>query len=69
MNLLKGLITDKQLWGEYEGNWLRLKSHYVNGPAFGGPVGTAHAFGEFLQDQLRTTSVLFGTETKRLFES
>ncbi|MGA2860805.1 MAG: serine hydrolase domain-containing protein [Steroidobacteraceae bacterium] len=69
LNLLKGLITDKQLWGEYEGNWLRLQSHYVNGPAFGGLVGTAHAFGEFLQDQLRTTSVLFGTETKRLFES
>ncbi|MGC2461932.1 MAG: serine hydrolase domain-containing protein [Steroidobacteraceae bacterium] len=57
------------LLGTIVEHWLRLKSHYVNGPAFGGLVGTAHVCGEFLQDQLRTTSVLLGTETKRLFES
>lgn len=69
MNLVKGFITDRRLWGGYQGNWLRLKSHYVNGPSFGGLVGTARAFGRFLQDQLQTTSVLFATESRRLFES
>ncbi len=69
MNLIKGFITDSKLWDAYEGNWLRLKSHYVNGPAFGGLVGTARGFSRLLQDQLRTASVLFGPETKRLLET
>lgn len=47
MNLLKGFVTDRKFWGEYEGKWLGMKSHYVNGPAFGGLVGTARAFGRF----------------------
>ena len=69
MNLVKGFVTDSKFWGEYEGKWLRLKSHHLNGPAFGGLVGTARAFSRFLQDQLRTESVLFGLETKRLLET
>lgn len=69
MNLMKGFVTDSKFWGGYEGNWLRLKSHHLNGPAFGGLVGTARAFARFLQDQLRTESVLFGRETKRLLET
>jgi D-alanyl-D-alanine carboxypeptidase len=69
MNLLKGLVTDSKFWGDYEGNWLRLKSHYLNGPAFGGLVGTTRGFGRFLQDQLRTKSSLFGPETQRLLET
>ena len=69
MNLLKGFVTDRKLWGEYEGKWLQLKSHYVNGAAFGGLVGTARGFGRFLQDQLRTQSVLLGPEAKRLLET
>jgi D-alanyl-D-alanine carboxypeptidase len=69
MNLVKGFVTDSTFWDEYEGNWLRLRSHYINGPAFGGLVGTARAFSRFLQDQVRTESVLFGLETKRLLET
>ena len=69
MNLLKGFVTDSKFWGEYEGKWLRLKSHYLNGPAFGGLVGTTRGFSCFLQDQLRTESVLFGLDTKRLLET
>ena len=67
MNLVKGLITDKKVWGKYEGNWIQVKSHYVNGPAFGGLIGAAQAVSRFLQVQLRESSVLFGQETKRLF--
>jgi D-alanyl-D-alanine carboxypeptidase len=68
-NLLKGFVTDSRFWGEYEGNWLRLKSHHLNGSAFGGLVGTARGFSRFLQDQLRTKSVLLSAATKRLLET
>jgi D-alanyl-D-alanine carboxypeptidase len=67
LNLVKGLVTDRKMWGRYEGNWLQVNHHYVNGPAFGGLVGSAQAFSLLLQDQLRESSVLFGQETKRLF--
>ncbi len=69
MNLLKGFVTDRKFWGGYEGNWLQLKAHYLNGPAFGGLVGSARSFGHFLQDQLRDQSVLFNAHTKRLLET
>ncbi len=69
MNLLKPLLTDRQFWGEYEGIWLSFNHHYLNGPAFGGLIGTASAFSLFLQDQLREESVLFGQKTKELLET
>lgn len=69
MNLVKGFFIDSKFVGDYEGHWLRLKSHYLNGPAFGGLIGTARGFSRFLQDQLRAESVLFGMETKRLLET
>jgi CubicO group peptidase (beta-lactamase class C family) len=67
MNLLKGLLTDRAVWGEYAGKWLSLRSSYVNGPGFGGLVGSSRAFGRFLQDQLGEESRLFGADTRRLF--
>ena len=69
MNLVKGFVIDRKFLGSYEGQWLRLNSHYLNGPAFGGLIGTARGFSRFLQDQLRPKSVLFGLETKRLLET
>lgn len=69
MNLVKGFVIDRKFLGSYEGQWLRLNSHYLNGPAFGGLIGTARGISRFLQDQLRTKSVLFGLETKRLLET
>ena len=69
MNLVKGFVIDSKFVGGYEGHWLRLNSHYLNGPSFGGLIGTARGFSRFLQDQLRTESVLFGLETKRLLET
>jgi D-alanyl-D-alanine carboxypeptidase len=68
-NLMKSFITDRKFWGGYEGNWLRLKSLYPNGPSFGGLVGTARSFTCFLQDQLRTRSVLVDNETRQLLET
>ena len=67
MNLLKGLLIDLELTGAYEGRWLRIQPHYVNGPAFGGLIGTARAFGKFLADQLRPASALFDAPTRAMF--
>lgn len=69
MNLVKGFVIDRKYVADYEGHWLRLNSHYLNGPAFGGLIGTARGFSRLLQDQLRTESVLFAPQTKRLLET
>jgi D-alanyl-D-alanine carboxypeptidase len=66
MNLLKGFVTDKKVWGSYEGKWLQIRSHYVNGPAFGGLVGSIQSFGRLLQDQLKESSSLLTQKTKEL---
>lgn len=67
MNLAKRLLIDRELIGDYEGRWLRIEPHYLNGPAFGGLVGTARGFGKFLQDELRPRSTLFDNPTRQLF--
>jgi CubicO group peptidase (beta-lactamase class C family) len=67
MNLAKRFLIDRALIGDYEGRWLHIHDHYLNGPAFGGLVGTARGFGKFLQDQLRPHSTLFNDTTRQLF--
>jgi CubicO group peptidase (beta-lactamase class C family) len=64
MNLFKGFLIDGELIGDYEGRWLRIEPHYLNGPAVGGLVGTARGFGKFLEDQLRGHSVLLDDTTR-----
>jgi D-alanyl-D-alanine carboxypeptidase len=66
LNLLKGLLIDRTLVGEYAGRWLEIRGHFLNGPAFGGLVGTARAFAVFLMDQLRPRSVLLGQAARAL---
>lgn len=66
-NLLKRWLFDPDLIGEYDGRWLRIESHYPNGSAFGGLIGTARGFALFLQDQLRPHSVLFGDASRAAF--
>ena len=67
MNVIKSLMIDRELIGEYTGRWLQIRDHYLNGPAFGGLVGSALGFGKFLRDQLREHSRLFGDTTRALF--
>jgi D-alanyl-D-alanine carboxypeptidase len=67
MNLAKRLLIDREFIGDYEGPWLRIEPHYLNGPAFGGLVGTARGFGKLLQDELRPQSALFDRATRDLF--
>jgi D-alanyl-D-alanine carboxypeptidase len=58
LNLVKRLVIDPAYIDRYDGRWLRLHHHYVNGPAFGGLVGTAAAFGRLLQENLGPTSAI-----------
>ena len=69
MNLAKGFVTDKKVWGGYEGNWLHIKDVYVNGPPFGGAIGSAKAFSTILQDLLAKRSVLLSEDSKSLLFS
>jgi D-alanyl-D-alanine carboxypeptidase len=67
LNLMKRLVVDRDLVGGYEGTWLHLRDHYVNGAAFGGLVGSGTGFAKFLQDQLRPRSRLFGDAMRQQF--
>ena len=67
MNLVKGALIDRDLVGDYAGRWLAIRSHYLNGSAFGGLVGSVRGFGKFLQDQLRDRSVLLANATRQMF--
>jgi len=66
MNAVKGFLLDDWVWQEYEGGWLRINDVYLNGPAFGGAVGSASAFGRILQDLLSEHSVLLSDASKKL---
>jgi D-alanyl-D-alanine carboxypeptidase len=67
MNVVKRLVIAREWIGGYEGPWLHLRDHYVNGAAFGGLVGSARGVGKFLRDQLRPHSTLFPDTTRQLF--
>lgn len=69
MNLVKGFLLDSKFWNGYEGHWLKIENINLNGPSFGGLVGTGRGFARFLQDQLHPESVLLEPETKRLLET
>jgi D-alanyl-D-alanine carboxypeptidase len=66
-NLTKGLLIDRALVGRRSGAWIEIKPHQLNGPAFGGLVGTARGFGKFLSDQLRPRSAIFGDAARAQF--
>jgi D-alanyl-D-alanine carboxypeptidase len=68
-NLAKSFVTDKAVWGDYEGNWLHIKDVYVNGPSFGGAIGSAKSFSKILQDLLAEQSILLSENSKRLLYS
>lgn len=69
LGLLMPLVTDERIWAEPEGAWARFEHLYMNGPAYGGLVGTARGYAKFLQDMLRPQSRLLGNDARRLFFS
>jgi CubicO group peptidase (beta-lactamase class C family) len=67
LGLFLYLMMDKALLAETEAGRFRIRPVYMNGTAYGGLIGTARGFARFLQDQLRTTSILFDAGAKTLF--
>ena len=69
MNLFGRFFIDGNLLGEYEGSWLHIKNVYLNGPSFGGAIGSAAAFSKILQDLLSEQSKLLNEQSKQLLYS
>jgi CubicO group peptidase (beta-lactamase class C family) len=68
LNLVKGFVIDRAHIGAYEGAWLAIRPHYVNGPAFGGLIGASVAFGTWLRDLLGESRTLPPAAQAWLFE-
>jgi len=66
INLMRPFLLDRRFTGEGAGRWLEIRPHRVNGPAFGGIVGSARGFATFLQDQLRGRSRVLGGRARAL---
>lgn len=66
MNVFGRFFIDAQVLGEYEGGWLHIHNVYMNGPAYGGVVGTPKAFAKILQDLLGDQSKLLGLQGKAM---
>jgi CubicO group peptidase (beta-lactamase class C family) len=67
LNFFKSFMVDAKFFGEYEDGWLHVNEHYLNGPAFGGMVGSGRSLAIFLQDLLRDQPILFSSKTRDLF--
>jgi D-alanyl-D-alanine carboxypeptidase len=68
LNLVKRFVIDDEYIDRYDGPWLKIRPHYVDGAAFGGLIGTTAGFGRLLQDQLDTSRVLPREAQTWLFE-
>jgi D-alanyl-D-alanine carboxypeptidase len=69
LNLLKRFLIDDEFIDRYDGPWLKIRPHYVDGAAFGGLIGTTTGFGALLEDQLGTSRVLPREAQAWLFET
>lgn len=65
LNLIKSFLLKDITWGEYEDSWLHINNVYLNGPAFGGAIGSAKAFSRILQSLLSENTVLLGSKVKQ----
>lgn len=62
-----GLLMDRAATFEgREGAWQSFRPYYMNGPAYGGLIGTADGFARYLQALLDTASVLLTPASKAL---
>jgi D-alanyl-D-alanine carboxypeptidase len=59
LGLFLYFMMDKTLIEGTKSGWFGLRPVYMNGPAYGGLIGTARGFAKFLQDQLRAKPILF----------
>ncbi len=66
-NIILGLLIKKSKYMTLkEGNWKPFKNIYVNGPSYGGLIGTPVSLVKYIQDLLKNNSVLLSKEYKDL---
>ncbi|NOS83878.1 MAG: beta-lactamase family protein [Ignavibacteria bacterium] len=67
LNILLGFFIDKsEFMSDSHGAWKPFNNYYVNGPYYGGLIGTSGALMKYLQSLMADNSVLLGNESKRL---
>jgi CubicO group peptidase (beta-lactamase class C family) len=67
VNILLGLFIEKSKYmGPPEGKWKPFNAYYVNGPAYGGLIGTANAFVRYLQELLKPDCLLLSNRYKEI---
>ncbi len=66
-NLILGFFLDKsKFMGKVTGKWRSFKNFYVNGPSYGGLIGTPTAFVTYLQELLKKDNCLISDEYKQM---
>ncbi len=66
-NLILGALADKSKYTDKpEGKWLAFRNHYVNGISYGGLIGNAVGFTKYIQELLKSESILLSDEYKNL---
>jgi len=70
LNMVLGFFIDKSRYMDMpEGKWKPFKSFYVNGAPYGGLIGTAESFVKYIQELLKSNTLLIGAHYKQmLFE-
>jgi CubicO group peptidase (beta-lactamase class C family) len=65
-NFILGLfIVKKKYFGETEGKWKPFKPFYVNGPSYGGLIGTSEAFIVYLKELMSPDCMLITRDYKK----
>jgi CubicO group peptidase (beta-lactamase class C family) len=59
------LIVKSKYMGAPEGRWKPFRDSYVNGPSYGGLIGTAGAFSIYIRELLKPGSALISDEYKK----
>jgi D-alanyl-D-alanine carboxypeptidase len=66
-NIILGLLIDKRKYmGKSEGKWKPFNPNYVNGPSYGGLIGTSTAIMTYIRELLKPDSGLISDEFKKM---
>lgn len=66
-NIILGFLIDKSTYVDTtEGKWNSFKNSYVNGPSYGGLIGTSNAFVKYIQELLKPNCILLRDEYKKM---
>lgn len=67
INAVSGFLFDKpKFMGKSEGKWKPFKLNYVNGPSYGGLIGTPDSFVKYIQELLKPNCTLIADNNKKL---